>query len=110
MQTSYFGKKCEGNTVAICRYPPEWWTGRVYQKLSPSAKLLADYRGKGISEAEYGSRYNEEVLSQLDPQIVFNELGEDAILLCFEKTGVFCHRRLVADWFERKLGIKVNEV
>jgi len=37
-------------------------------------------------------------------------LGEDAILLCWENSGVFCHRRLVAEWFEEELGVSVPEV
>lgn len=110
MKTSYFGKKCKGNTVAICRYPPSWWTGRVFKELAPSAKLLSDYIGKGIAEEVFGLRYYEETLSRLDPKAIFDELGEDSILLCYEKPGNFCHRRLVADWLERNLDIKVNEV
>lgn len=34
----------------------------------------------------------------------------DAILLCWEASGNFCHRRLVADWFKKELGIEVLEL
>ena len=56
-----------------------------------------------VGKAEYARRYNEEVLSKLDA------LGKDAILLCGEMPGTFCHRRLVARWLEEELGISVPE-
>ena len=31
---------------------------------------------------------------------VAEELGPDAILLCWESFNVRCHRRLVAEWLE----------
>jgi len=39
---------------------------------------------------------------------VYEELGENAVLLCWEKDG-FCHRHLVADWLQEKLGIEIKE-
>jgi uncharacterized protein (DUF488 family) len=42
--------------------------------------------------------------------VVFNELGEDAILLCWESPEKFCHRHLVADWLSKKLDIKITEL
>ena len=40
---------------------------------------------------------------------VFLDLGENAILLCHEPPGQFCHRRLVAAWLEKFLNIVVPE-
>jgi hypothetical protein len=39
-----------------------------------------------------------------------HDLGLDAILLCWESFNVRCHRRLVAEWLEDKLGIIVPEL
>jgi hypothetical protein len=39
-----------------------------------------------------------------------DDLGPDAILLCWESFNVRCHRRLVAEWLEEKVGIVVPEV
>ena len=36
--------------------------------------------------------------------------GDDATLLCFEKAGEFCHRRLVAEWIEKGTGVEVPEL
>ncbi len=38
--------------------------------------------------------------------------GADVVLLCFEdlrKEGEWCHRRMLAEWIERKSGIVVEE-
>jgi uncharacterized protein (DUF488 family) len=61
-----------------------------------------------MTNGEYRAAY-QEILDRLDPRKVYQELGEDAILLCFEKAGEFCHRRLVAEWLERELGVEVPE-
>jgi hypothetical protein len=45
-----------------------------------------------------------------DPQKVFEDRGEDTILLCWEAPGKFCRRRLVAAWLEEKLGVQVPEL
>jgi hypothetical protein len=31
---------------------------------------------------------------------VLRDLGDDAVLLCYEKPGQFCHRHLVAQWLK----------
>ena len=63
--------------------------------------------------------YSETVLGPLDAAVVFEELHELAantkpVLLCFERTPFsatnWCHRRMVADWFQNELGIEVPEL
>jgi uncharacterized protein (DUF488 family) len=49
------------------------------------------------------------VLGKLDPAKVLDDLGGGAILMCWEKPGEDCHRRLVAEWLEKHLSIKVPE-
>jgi hypothetical protein len=43
------------------------------------------------------------------PPKVTNDLGPDAIMLCFEKFNEKCHRRLVASWLETSLWIVIPE-
>jgi hypothetical protein len=50
------------------------------------------------------------VLDKLNPQEVFAELGKDAVLLCWEPKGLFCHRHLVAAWFWEKMGLEITEL
>lgn len=35
---------------------------------------------------------------------------DGSVLLCWEKSGAFCHRRLVAEWLEDAVGEKVQEL
>ena len=83
--------------------------GREYKKLAPKYYFLHKYKLDGDEEF-YTQQYQAEVLDQLDPKEVLRDLGEDAVLLCYEKPGQFCHRRLVAKWLEEKLGIEVKEL
>jgi uncharacterized protein (DUF488 family) len=73
-----------------------------YKDLSPSLTLLLTYkemaRAGNQEDAEY--MYVEEFnkkLSKMDPDKVYNDL-DGKTLLCYEKTGNFCHRNLVAEW------------
>jgi len=111
MQTSNFSRSgSHPRAVAISRTQPRGWTGRAYEPLAPSWRLVQAAKSGAIDEDEYSRRYRAEVLSKLDPTRVYADLGEDAVLLCWERSGAFCHRRLVAEWLEEKLGILVPEV
>ena len=48
-------------------------------------------------------------MDKLDPAQVAADLGPNAILLCWEPPGKFCHRRLVAEWLEEHLGVEILE-
>jgi len=62
-----------------------------------------------MDEATYRVEY-QKILDNLDPQKIFADLEEGAILLCWEAPGKFCHRRLVAEWLEEHLGRPVPEL
>ena len=116
MYTGYFGKvksypKDKGyKYISIARFN-KFWTGETYPKLFPSTEII-----KIENEELYTKLYYEKVLSKLDPKQVYTELGENAILLCYEKWAdikakkTFCHRRIVAKWLTENLGIKVTEL
>jgi hypothetical protein len=104
MQTSNFSKSgSDPHAVAICRYPLKYWKGRRYAPLAPSGWMIK------LPWAEFEQAYGQ-VLAALDPAQVAQELGEDAVLLCFEGDRSQCHRGLVAAWLEANLGIEVPEV
>ena len=67
-----------------------------------------------ISEEEstlfYINNYYNEVLSKLDPMEMLEKIPRGSILLCYEDGNEFCHRHLVAFWFELFLGISSSEV
>lgn len=116
MYTGYFGKvksypKDKGyNFISIARFN-KFWKGQEFKKLAPPAEII-----KIEDEELYTKLYYEKVLNKLNPQEVFNELGDNAVLLCYEswesiKSGTAnCHRRIVAQWLEDNLGVKVEEL
>lgn len=70
-----------------------------------------------VTVEEYIARYNDEVLSRLDPRGVVDDLtklsdGHTPTLLCFEKPGPgpdWCHRGIVSLWLHQTLGLEVYE-
>ena len=110
MKSSYFAKSAEHpNAVSIACFKPHWFKGRSYSKLAPTFDILERYKRTG-NKRQYVLEYREQVLSKLNPKEVFEELGDDAVLLCFEKPGNFCHRHLATDWLEDNLNILIEEI
>lgn len=113
MYTGYFASlknyQNDGLTlVSIAAKAPVWYHGAEYKKLAPKWSFFNEWKNgshKGDNDY-YTKHFKEEVLDKLDPAKVIKELEELAgvssdkiILLCYEKPDDFCHRHLVADWF-----------
>lgn len=110
MKTSYFAKSGRNvDAVAIIAKRPWFYKGKIYSKLAPLNWFLKKYKKDG-DDAYYIKQYYRAILDKLDPKEVYEELGEDAILICWEGKGKFCHRHIVADWLEAHLGIEVKEL
>jgi len=109
IQTSNFAvAKNDQRAVAICQGVPWWYKGRRMLELAPTRAMLDDVKATGDTK-----RFDEamrQILEGLDAAEIVKALGPDAILLCWESAGVRCHRRLVADWIQRRLGIFVPEL
>ena len=113
--------------ISITLKPPPGWAGAEFKKLAPPYKLLQMYK-EAISAKDldkdkvkdyYQKRYNELVLSKLNPMSVLEELkliaaeralekDFDIALVCYETPLDFCHRHLVSCWFNSN-GIKCKE-
>ena len=113
--TSYFGmlKKIppEITPIAICRGIPRWYDGKLYSDLAPSYETLSNWRARHDEEAYKKDFYIG--LFARDPRRTVAELQElagtkDFVLLCYEKSGEFCHRHLVSVWL-RINGIDCTE-
>jgi len=69
-----------------------------------------------LGEIEYTPLYME-ILEKVSLERLRNDLAiishnegvKDIALLCYEKPGDFCHRRLFADWLKEKTGYEVKE-
>lgn len=91
------------------------YQGNCYPKLAPKLSFWKKWHENmgEISEEEnnryYVQEYWNQVLSQLDPEEIYREL-DYSILLCYEPNTDFCHRHIVAAWFEILLGVTVPEI
>ena len=111
---------CKNTLYATCsisadRGKRKAYTGNYYRDLAPKKDfwiIWHDNIGK-ISEEEnnkfYIREYWSKVLSRLDAKKVYQDL-DNCILLCYEDNTKFCHRLIVAAWFELLLGVTVDEV
>lgn len=86
----------------------------MYGILAPPYSLVKSYKEGLVPDELFKESYHTEVLSKFDPMDVYNDIisrfGSDATLICYEKAGDFCHRRIVAEWFEDTLNISVPEL
>ena len=85
---------------------------RRYPALAPRQDMLR------MSYEQYRPQYFA-ILDALDPKTVWDELHrlaepQEPVLLCWERGPLtatnWCHRTLVAEWFERELAVKVPEI
>lgn len=110
MNTSnYYKNGNNPNAVSIAGKCPDFYKGREYKLLAPKWWFYKKYKEDRDSEF-YIIQYQKEVLDKLDPNQVYEDLGENAILLCYEKETDFCHRFLVAKWLEKYLNITILEI
>lgn len=115
MKTSYFAKSGSMlNAVSIAGKAPTWYKGREYKKLAPKYWFFSKYKNEDdehyMDEEFYTEQFQKEVLDPLDPQEIFDDLGEDSVILCWEGKDKFCHRHLVADWLSKNLDIEIEEI
>lgn len=119
--TTYFAKLKSVSDdilpIAICAKVPEWFSGPVLSELAPSKSILYQYKKSGDIEL-YESRFNDEILSLISPKNIYTLIEDIArkngynkvALVCFEKSGSFCHRHLVAHWLNDALGLTIKEL
>lgn len=110
---SYYGNyrkfPLEFKTVSISRFVPKYMKVDVHAiELAPSQKLLNDYKSGKVDEQQYIEIFKKEILGNLNPSAI-QEKYDNCILLCYEKTGDFCHRTLVKNWLN-ELNIECREL
>lgn len=113
--TSYFGnlKRLGAQKIVpigVALYTPKWYQGPELKVLAPKGYMLA----KDVTEQQYIQMYTSQVLARLNPRAILQLIeqasgGRDCALLCYEKPGDFCHRRLIAEWLQKTIGIQVDE-
>jgi len=111
MKTSYFKGYAGPGRISVARSARGAAKGfRIYSKLAPGP-----WFNKCKTTDSYIDLYVDEVLDKLDAQNVWDELHAlaapyEPVLMCHEPPGYFCHRQVIALWFELELGKKVYEI
>ena len=83
MKTSYYSKsKDHPNAVSIAGRAPHWYKGREYKELAPKRWFFKKYKEDGDTNF-YTEHYYKEVLNNLDAKKVYEDLGEEAVILCW---------------------------
>ena len=115
--TSYFAnwrQFPEGSiSISISQYPPKKWGGLEMRSCAPNTALLQDYKNGNIDEYIFKQRY----LAQLEKDVnlrervknllngLMQQFNADLILCCYEKSGDFCHRHILAEWLKPEFDI-----
>lgn len=101
--------------VSICGKPIHGWSYPEYKLLAPTWSIYNEIKNLGGTPERYTERYVREILENLDPGKVVNDLegilptGYSGIaLVCYEKPGDFCHRGIVKEWLKFN-GYEVEE-
>lgn len=119
--TSYFANlqnllDAEIYPVAICWKVPDFFS--VYpniESVAPSTSILIEYKKSDGTEKDkerYKQRYYDEILCayRFHPEYLTGllesfseaERGKDIAMCCYERPEDFCHRHLLADWFNER--------
>lgn len=112
LHTSYYAKS--GNhpkAVSISANAPAFYVGDKYLALAPSWELLRAYKSGQVDEDGYTEWFLRLLKErQLVPQQVADNLADGSVLLCYEKSGDFCHRYIVAEWLEAGADVEITEL
>lgn len=117
--TSYYGnhrKFKDMFRVSISRTAPINSYDLHLTKLAPTAELLQKYKSNSITNEEYTSMYNSQLLRlENDGYLAqfikaISVIDEDVVLLCYEKTGKFCHRHILTKWLNNNHNTNIREL
>ncbi len=120
--TSYFAKlnkilDAGYFPISIARYTPKGLNIAEIKTFAPSEDLLRKIKSGEIDETEYEKIYRKD-MERFDFNRVwktFEQISEingkkDLVLLCFEKSGDFCHRHIFASIMGEKTKNKIKEL
>lgn len=107
--TSYFARSCNHpNALSISCSVPKWYNGRQNKLVAPSWELVNGIKSGTITREEYTKTYLAK-LNRLGIDKVISTLQDGDVLLCWEASGDFCHRHILAEWL-RQYGHTVTEI
>lgn len=114
--TSYFAKlkefdKSKFELISIARVTPKWISNiKVSKTLCPPWKIIEMHKSGHITNCEYEDMYLANIPN--DIASVLEKFSERiypkiAVLFCYESPDKFCHRHLLANYVNNKLGYEL---
>lgn len=99
--------------VAISGVVPKFFDGLTYKEFAPRKEMFQKWKNGEIDNFQYTQEYKA-YLNTLDKEEIKEDFDSphscsNMILLCYEKSGDFCHRHALADWLEENFGYRVEE-
>lgn len=76
--------------------------------LAPTKDVLDDYKKKRIDWSKYEEKFNRLITERRIEEKVTSSLLDGGCLLCSEAKPHHCHRRLVAEYLQRKLDVTIT--
>jgi hypothetical protein len=110
--TSHYGNlRALQNTrvipIGISVGVPKYFTGFRMIELAPRYEMLK--MPETVYRKEFAQILAHRNAFQIIEKIQNFTNYQDAALLCWERSGLFCHRQIVAEWISKETGIKVVE-
>lgn len=83
-----------------------------HPELAPTEELLRSYKQKEISWDEYEKLFNQLLVKRHPIDSISLDSGDDPIcLLCSEDKATRCHRRLLAEYYQRNVpGVEIHHL
>jgi len=109
--SNYARKGNDPNAIAISASVPHYYKGARQPGLAPTWDFLKPYQDGIIDKEEYTSKYIRGLDSIVGVEWIewLNALPDPTYFICYESPGIFCHRRLFAEWIEQKCGWVIPE-
>ena len=72
--------------------------------------IIRAYKSGKMDENEYSRLYIDLMIERhQNARAVYNSIPHGTIMLCYERKGEFCHRRVLAEWIEQEIGVQIPE-
>ena len=102
----------DAQIISISRGAPRWRLPFPYRRMRELAPNDRTWATK--DEQEYEASYAQQ-LEEIGAEAILERLemvagGLPAVLLCWEKPGEWCHRRMLADFLRERAGLVVPEL
>lgn len=102
LYTSYFARASKHpKAISISAKSPMGFKGNRLTTLAPTWDMLTSYKNNLLTKLQYIDHYIELIKLHHRPDEIFAQniadlFQEGDVLLCYERTGSFCHRHIVA--------------